>query len=655
MNDLALDPRDDDPDAPAKKPDVALDVYVQTVQTFSGIVGRTLVLRRADKQFRTNGTVITVDPTHAVGYHVLEHEIAHILFKSDAAAREAFLALYLASVRSAFAKANTPFNEEGFLNFLRAIVGHLEDRRVNSLWGNLYPGSARLLREWMRKDMMKARGPAGLQRLLAEREVDLVRGTASEQERALGELFSAAYRMVDRRGFTATLIASRWLMTQLVTFFAAPPPSAQPQPQQGKGQGQQGQGQPGAQGEPSQGSAGDGQGEQEASGDAPATASGNGGSNGGGKQSPPLTAEQRMAALKALLDEAGRGSDAKPSAIQANDFDDTGLTSKATEAMANKVAQDVLRQAVEGAEEACEATSEAMQAIVDEVRDRLGLNHPVDHDDWLRKDLKAQVNFTDISKSEAQSMTLSPEQRLTVQRLRAHFMRVIGRQTIALEDSGTEVDVRAYIDRRVTGEALPFFKAETNGRGFEALIVLDRSGSMGGYHHNQVNLACQMLAEALNFPFVKLRVWGFNSPSNGVVKVSRFAQGTKGFDSEKSSSNGLTPLHVATQLGIRELLRGKGVRHLFMLTDGQPEFAALQGGAYSYVAMRDMTRKAVLQGKRVGVNTTGVILGNGVPDKQMNEMFVAERHWSRLVDPSLFCNDLFTLVLRNFGAYLRAR
>lgn len=621
---------------------VPISVYVQTVQTFSGIMGRNLVLRRSAGRFRTDGTTIEIDPAHEVGYYILEHEIAHILFKSDAGAREAFVKMYSQSVSAAFAKANHKFDSNGFDSFMGMIIGFLEDRRVNSLWGDLYPGSAQILREWQRKDLSKKRRSRSMHQLLCEREIDFVRGTDSDENSAIGSLFSTAFRMVDRRGFASTLIASRWLVTQLVSLFVAkdqPPP---PPPQSSKSAG----------GSPEMGE-GEGEGDSEDEGegdDAPA----------GGKSSPEVDkaeeARQRLAGLAALLDQIrSDGNFGESQGNGKNDFAEPPLTSKAAEAMAVRQAQDILRVSNEDAEQACEATAQAMEAIVNDVRDQLGMNGAIHHDDWLRRDLKAVVAFKDISKDATRSAKLNGEQQLVIKRLRAHFMRVIGRQATSVEDVGTEIDVRAYIDRLVTKEPIPFFKSETNGRGFEALIVLDRSGSMSGSNHRSVNIACQMLAEALNFPFVRLRVWGFNSPSPGLVNVSRFAPGTKGFVSEESSSTGRTPLHVATQLAIRELQKGKGVRHLFMLTDGQPEFQAMSGGSYSQASMFEMTHNAIVQGKRCGVNTTGIILGNCITDEQMNKTFITERHWERFEDPTLFCTELFNLVLRNFGAYLRSR
>jgi len=656
---------------PAPDTRVSVDVYAQTVQTFSGIVGRNLVLRRAKNTFRTNGSVIQVDPDHPMGYRILEHEIAHILFKSDALARNAFVSAYAKSVSAAFVKAGLVLDEVAFANFMQAVIGHLEDRRVNSLWANLYPGSARLLQDWTRADCAKLKSRVGnmdLLLLLAEREVDFIRPQMSASEAQVAALFSTAYRMVDRRGFEATLIASRWLLTQLVSFFAMTPQQRQQQQQSQQGKGGT-KGQPGAQGQPG--------GQQGGAQDAPDSGDQDGadqdtqgqdgesdqeeqGNAEGGEEPPPppMSAEDRVRGMQDLLTTLSTSNEPKANGLTRNDFEPSSLTSKAAEIQTARMVQDVLRKALGDADDAnaqCEGSAEAMQQIVDTVRDSLGLSTMMDRDDWLRHDLKAQINFTDIKPSECDAYTLTAEQRLTVQRLRAYFMRVIGARTTALDDAGSEIDVRAYIDRKVTNEPIPFFKSETSGRGFRALIVLDRSGSMGGFPHHQVNLACQMLAAALNFPFVKLDVWGFNSPSDGVVKISRFGRGTKGFQSEKSSSSGLTPLHVATQLAIRELMHDSDVRHLFMLTDGQPEFVALQGGRYSHEAMLDMTRKGVLLGKRHGVNTTGVVLGSGVETAKMNHMFLHERQWHRFDESDRFCSDLFQLVVRNFGAYLRNR
>ena len=163
-----------------------------------------------------------------------------------------------------------------------------------------------------------------------------------------------------------------------------------------------------------------------------------------------------------------------------------------------------------------------------------------------------------------------------------------------------------------------------------------------------------MLADAMNFPFVKFRVWGFKSTDRGVVNIDRYATNCKTFTSHKSESNGYTPLHVATRLAIRELRSGASVKHLFILTDGAPTFTDLSGGHLSTEQQMQWVREAVLQGQRHGIGTTGVMLGASVTPEHMTHMFLKPQSWKEL-SADRFGEDLFSLVMKSFNTYLRAR
>lgn len=112
------------------------DTLYRTTGIFSGILGRKLRLV-FDPRIRapyTDNYVIHLPnrpDTPYVGrealYAALEHELAHLVFRTDSAALHRFAAVH--------------FPE--FLDFFLALLHVLEDERVESLWVRVYPGSQR--------------------------------------------------------------------------------------------------------------------------------------------------------------------------------------------------------------------------------------------------------------------------------------------------------------------------------------------------------------------------------------------------------------------------------------------------------------------------------------------------------------------------------
>ena len=643
------------------KSGIARGVFHKTADTFSGILGKRLQVVPLDNGSpRTDGSRIWVDFEAPEGYLVMEHELSHILFKSDSDARNAFVVSYSQMVQAAVRKAGVSLDERDFVKFVEYTIGILEDRRVNSLWGELYPGSSNALRKHCVSDF-RASVPRHVLTYLMQLSYGVDHAKTDASITRFRAICQTAIRSVDRRAFTSTLVMTKWLVTQLVTALIVEEQERKKQEGSQHEAGSQSQGDQGDQ-DQDQGDQDQDQGDQDQDqGDQDQDQGDQDPSQGKGQQGQQtgVTTDQpgggAPSRAQALADLMAGTADAVLSQ-QSGDYSSTGLKSRVAELQAQQMAKQALSQNIDDSAtlEAALAKSEAdMEKVVDTFRDKLGLSK-ISHDDWLRRDLNARIVFNDIAAHETYREHASPEERSAVKRLRGHFLRVLGRKTTELSDTGSEVDVRAFIDAKALGAQAPFYKAEGTGRGFEAIVLVDRSGSMAGRSHHEADKACQMLADAMNFPFVKFRVWGFKATGPGIVNIDRYATNCKTFSSLKSTSDGYTPLHVATRLALRELNSGSAVKHLFVLTDGAPSFTDLTGSFMSTQQQMQWVREAVLQGQRHGIGTTGVMLGAAVAPEHMTHMFLKPQSWKEL-SADRFGEDLFSLVMKSFNTYLRAR
>jgi hypothetical protein len=120
----------------------------KTVDTFSGITQRKLWLKHdTNGPARTDGHCITADLNDPDMYRMVEHEISHVLFKSDATAKVHFVQTYSARVCEYAATEGVSVNKAQVQELVDFTLNLIEDCRVDSLWALLYPGSAALLRE----------------------------------------------------------------------------------------------------------------------------------------------------------------------------------------------------------------------------------------------------------------------------------------------------------------------------------------------------------------------------------------------------------------------------------------------------------------------------------------------------------------------------
>jgi hypothetical protein len=308
--------------------------------------------------------------------------------------------------------------------------------------------------------------------------------------------------------------------------------------------------------------------------------------------------------------------------------------------------------------ELLDATQQEMEGIVSKAREAIRV--PVSKDDWIRKDSMAKVVFHDVrpgevqSKGHSQGQSLSSSDQEVVRRLKALFLKVMGRHRSYLDDCGVEVDVQSFIERRISGMPVPCFRQEERGRGFKSVILLDRSSSMAGQRTQQAERACRIIGRALKFPFVQTDVWGFQSLEGGQVDIVRFDPSAEVYSSLKSKVDGNTPLHVAIRLAARHLEQGSEAKQLIILTDGEPCYSRKGGGRVPTAQLQYWVRDEVHNARRRGINVTCLMIGTHVPPDKLRRMFGPPSNW-KVINEQRLGPDLVSLVTGSFVKFLKSR
>jgi hypothetical protein len=613
----------------------------KTVDIFSGIVGRRLLLVPGDSP-ATDTQRIFINFKSPNYYQDIEHELAHILFQSDPIACAMFVEEYTDRVLRALKKAGvkaTPQRKARLAKSLHTIINITEDHRINSLWGLLYPGSYAIIREQDRASGQRALSKAH------ESIVSLYFVVATGLDPEPGELdrFRAycveALSKVELRGFDATLMIAKWLIGCFVSEIVRQEKNL-PSPEPPKG--------------------------------SPTTCEDSGGEPGqGGRplwspEAPKSSQKERAEALSKLINQMGelpKEVDKKVSDVEPPKTPAIGSTEKARGLKNAAMKLDIHKEDVVAA--SLEQSQADMADVVKNVMQVMSGNMSRDH--WIRKEIGARVVFKDVRARDVvgyKKTPLSPEDQLTIRRLRAVFNRVMGRRKSILEDSGGELDISAFIERKMTGHPVPCFRQEVRGRGFKVIILLDRSGSMYS-HKAQTERACRVIFKSLAYPFVDLAIWGFNSLDDGQIDICRYNPKLEVFDSDKSKLGGFTPLHLAVRVGARYLEVGAESKHMIVATDGYPVYSRGDGKHYGSEQLMNFVREDVRRVQKRGVNVTGVIFGEdpdkdedenyrgwGVKNSDMAHMFGPRRNWRR-IEPDRMGQDLVKLVSSSFLNYLR--
>ena len=193
-----------------------VSVAYKTVDVFSGITGRRLFLKDGKGVPHTDGYTISVPFDSKRFYNVVEHELSHVLFKSDGKLKAEFVSQYAAIINNAALSQGVGIPRGDLVRLLNLMVGLLEDHRVSSLWGDMYPGSYKIFREG---------------------NVEIIKGAKINPQESIVSLFFyvesglptgdgplsihipamvKALGMVNGNGPISTLIAIKWLVTTLI-------------------------------------------------------------------------------------------------------------------------------------------------------------------------------------------------------------------------------------------------------------------------------------------------------------------------------------------------------------------------------------------------------------------------------------------------------
>lgn len=604
------------------------------VETFASILNRKIwVVSGPNACTDLRQITLPLDSPHA--YQLAEHELAHIVFKSNIALKLEFIDQYTIAVQQTMLKYGVTASPEALSTVLNDIVNILEDHRVNSLWGVLYPGSFNRITQmnqgfyWQRTHFATFNLTTYFGCLDVGLEVEAPNFTPYRPP------MKEALRMVECRDFDATLAAAKWLVMKLIDAFL----------------------------------------EQF-------------------KVDPKKSPEVRAQALDRLLNDFRM----TPPDVQnrADDVQNRAPPSAEEMAEAEKLAQKLTAMNGEKLVEHIEASGQDAGRMVDTIRQ--SMLEKCTREAFLRKGTSYRVVFRDVppivfayytaeegrrmhgvAKSIVENepdhpalarathdLTYIPktlqfllEDEATTRRLRSLFYRAIGKKRFQLREEGLEVDPQALVERWIGQQNVACFRQAAQGRGFKTLLLLDRSSSMGQYKTWQVDRACTVLAHALRFPFVDLTIWGFQSLENGQVDILRYGTQFRLMGSQKEDIGGGTPLHIATRLALRHLDVGDDRKHLFILTDGCPAFADRTGRPMTPEALQKSVRSEVRKGRQRGIQVTGVLVGHPLGNeviydmspKEMSFMFGPARHW-RFTDPRNLGYDLIQLVTSSFLAYL---
>ena len=529
----------------------------RTVETFAALTRRPLRLREGATP-QLSGNSIQVPFRHPSFYCLLEHELAHVVFRSNAElkARVDEEARHLATA------AGLAHEAVALGRVAAKLYNLLEDERVNSLWGELYPGSLAELQSLARRVMSRHRKRA---------HADVVTYALCVSARLsaipagpfdfLRPSLERCLALVQLGAPQSALLLTRELVHQLLEWRTA-----------------------------------------------------------GTLQWP-----------------TGEELDASESTVAHRRLEDLSTSGKphAGQAAETRCAVDAAAGIPPGHGEALHAalalSREEAKAQLETLREELQRTRRCTRDDWMARSGHHPLVIEDVDASALPPPRPLPlEDAATVSHLSRLLRRARGRRTHLLSDGGLEVDVEAAVQRRLSRSADAVFRAEVTGRGFRALLLVDRSNSMQGERTAQVEHAARVLRRALSQPGISLETWCFRSRRHTAL-VQRLPPDADLQTCAALPVEGQTPLHLALAAAANRLRQSADTGHLFVLTDGRPCFIPGQLRARS-VSLQDVVREETLRARRHGVGVSCLVVGDELADEEVLHMFGPRRHWVRAAE-----------------------
>lgn len=675
-------------------------------------------------------------------YRGFEHEWQHIIFKSDLAARAVFCDQYADQLRKQIPTGSV--DEVKLSNFLHLLVNAFDDIRVNSLWEKVYPGSAAAIWERWRyyTALMENRNTSFLAYIFT---VAFGMPTNPQGEfEPMKPVIEWALDQVRYRGFNNMLLSVRVVIdrcmgallakmqpTHQKTLQPPPPPSLKlplsPQPENNEQQGdsdesqddnqddnqnqttqvitQEADGQENNQGgngseegELEDGSSQEGQRHPQVGANTNDVGQEGEGSDsnqsgqllpgqlrhlGGVPSSKDVQADdqERQQALSRLIQDPQQ-LDPKEEHSQPTSEDlEAAQRSQALRAVLNRI----LHQDISNPEDLSAAGRAGdpdadMQAQIDQLQGGIAQKSEASQ---LTDGSRAKVTIIDVTNEGVgrESIQLEPDEQAIIQRLRAAFLRSMGKQKAKRSVAGTSVDVEALIQYLGDFQDPDVFDNEDVNQGFAYSVVCDMSGSMSG-SFPIVCRAVEMLKRALSFPFVVGNLWGFRGgqpmmPSKkdlfgsgeawmyrydkdvdwytGTVPFRLF-QGPNGVLQVPVECGGITPMNSAINIATGHLWRKMPAgmaKRMFLLTDGSPLQVKVTGRHIPEFILRQFVANEITKARKHGIEVYTLVIGeHAIDEDRCLQMFGPRKFWVR-VGRERVGTVLLSLVLKNFTRYLR--
>jgi len=598
----------------------------------------------------TDGTNIFLPKMHPNRLVAIKHELSHIYFESDIPLRLQFVKGLIAKLEKQSKERLASLTREKLIEDLCFFINILDDVRVNSLWGLLYPGDGLKMEQWyfekVGPEMAKRAEedyPGGdIDHLFTYAILLCIHQDAksTKWERFRADIEEARDR-VYYKSFEAMLVIVRDLVEKIAKEIA-----------EKDDQEQQSQDQPQDQ---------DGTDQDEAD-DEPA----------GGDDSGDEEDDQNLAQALAEMENAKRPGDDF-------DYDNAGFDHKSQPKQTKdpkkfeqqiQTVQRILDldlSDVEEVEQELDDSEAAQLSKVQDLQQKMAqiIQKQMDDDDYdIRRKVKAELRFADVKRADIIPIDMSLEEREAAQNWRRHFQKVMGAMRRRVSPTGYELVTPLYISQKINNQPLVCYRRPMTGRGFRLRVLVDLSGSMWGTKWDQVQRLYRVLEYALDFPFVDLDVMGFYSGEKGVVNIVRYQKGVKGLTSAKSKPGGITPLSHAIQVAGQDLIGKKHDCFLFVLSDGNPVYRLKNSsdkGRRAFVSKNmlvNWTTGAVRDLRKHRVQTYCFMIGHAhgydIPDKEELDRMFGRPFWQKVEEESLF-RDSFGFIRDQFLRYLRSR
>lgn len=212
-------------------------------------------------------------------------------------------------------------------------------------------------------------------------------------------------------------------------------------------------------------------------------------------------------------------------------------------------------------------------------------------DEWSYEDFAGHISVQDGDGGQEVNVN-----NMVARQLSRTFRKIKGKDDYEVDMYGMEIDIDGYINRRIQGYG-DFLKNEKNTTGFDIVIGVDESGSMGGHPIQIVRDMVGTLYKALEMtPQVNLKVVGWQSGGGTIIhEVTNFSEVSN------LQAGGGTPLASGTWHCKEVLEKMSGRRKVFFqITDGSPNNE------------RDVpiTKEAIKIMRKKGISCFGIFIGS---------------------------------------------